>query len=305
MQQFSDGVAVITGGASGLGKAFSNHAAARGMKVVLADVQQDALDAAVKELRESGAEAIGVRTDVSKSADVQALADAAMTTYGQVNLLFNNAGVTAGGVVWENSEKDWDWLLGVNLHGVINGLRTFTPLMLHAAKSVPGYEGHIVNTASMAGLLAGVGSGIYSVSKHAVLALSEALYQDLNLVTERVRCSVLCPSYVPTSIGTSERNRPESLASDTPATPSQRVAKELSVDAIVNGPVSAERVAEITFEAIEQQRFYVYTHPDTLLAVRNRFDHIVVGLNPPLSFEGNPSRSARRTKLLNALKETA
>lgn len=305
MQQFSDGVAVITGGASGLGKAFSNHAAAKGMKIVLADVQQDALDAAVEQLRASGAQAIGIRTDVSNSGDVQALADAAMNAYGRVNLLFNNAGVTAGGVVWENSEKDWDWLLGVNLHGVINGLRAFTPLMLQSAQSDPQYEAHIVNTASMAGLLAGVGSGIYSVSKHAVLALSEALYQDLNLVTERVRCSVLCPSYVPTAIGSSERNRPDALASDTPLTPSQMVAKELSQNAIVNGPVSAERVAEITFEAIEKQQFYIYTHPDTLLAVRNRFDHIVDGLNPPLSFEGNPSRSARRTKLLSALRQPA
>lgn len=305
MQQFLGGVAVITGGASGLGKAFSHHASAQGMKIVLADVQQDALDSAVDELRADGAEAIGVRTDVSRAGDVQALAEAAMEAYGQVNLLFNNAGVTAGGVVWENSERDWDWLLGVNLHGVVNGLRAFTPLMLQSAQSNPDYEGHIINTASMAGLLAGVGSGIYSVSKHAVLALSEALYQDLNLLTERVRCSVLCPSYVPTAIGSSERNRPEALASDTPLTPSQKVAKELSQNAIVNGPVSAQRVAEITFEAIQNKQFYIYTHPDTLLAVRNRFDHIVDGRNPPLSFEGNPSRSARRTKLLSALQQSA
>src|SRR5690606_22303177 len=176
---------------------------------------------------------------------------------------------------------------------------------LQSAQSDLEYEGHIVNTASMAGLLAGVGSGIYSVSKHAVLALSEALYQDLNLVTERVRCSVLCPSYVPTAIGSSERNRPEALASDTPLTPSQKVAKELSQNAIVNGPVSAQRVEEITFEAIQNKQFYIYTHPDTLLAVRNRFDHIVDGRNPPLSFEGNPSRSARRTKLLSALQQSA
>lgn len=305
MQHFSSGVAVITGGGSGLGKAFSMYAAARGMKVVLGDIEQGALDATVSELRASGTQAIGVRTDVSKAADVQALADAAMNTYGKVNLLFNNAGVTAGGVVWENTEKDWDWLLGVNLHGVIHGLRIFTPLLLKSAATDPNYEGHIVNTASMAGLLAGVGSGIYSVSKHAVLALTEALYQDLNLLTEQVGCSVLCPSYVPTAIGNSDRNRPDSLSSNAPLTPSQRVAKELSKDAIVNGSVSANRVAEITFDAIEQQRFYIYTHPDTLLAVRNRFDHIVDQRNPPLSFEGNPSRSARRTRLLDALQQSS
>lgn len=303
MQNFSGGVAVITGGGSGLGKAFSIFAAARGMKVVLADVQQDALDAAVSELRGSGADAIGVRTDISKATEVQALADAAMNTFGKVNLLFNNAGVTAGGLVWENTEKDWNWLMGVNLYGVIHGLRTFTPLMLQSAASDPNYQGHIINTASMAGLLAGVASGIYSVSKHAVIAVSEALYQDLDLVTDQVHCSVLCPSYVPTAIGNSERNRPDALSSDAPLTPAQRVAKQISKDSIVAGPVSASRVAEITFDSIERQIFYIYTHPDTLLAVRNRFDNIVAQLNPPLSFEGNPTRSARRTKLIEALRQ--
>lgn len=302
MQNFSDGVAVITGGGSGLGKAFSMAAASRGMKIVIADVQLDTLDKAVSELRERGTEVIGVRTDVSKSADVQALADAAMDTFGKVNLLFNNAGVTASGLVWENTERDWEWLLGVNLYGVIHGLRIFTPLMLQAAKADPNYQGHIVNTASMAGLLAGVGSGIYSVSKHAVLGLSEALYQDLNLLTEQISCSVLCPSYVPTAIGNSERNRPQALAATGPLTPAQLVAKQISQESIVTGSVTAEHVAQLTFDAIERQCFYVYTHPDTLLAVRNRFDNIVAQKNPPLSFEGNAKRSSRRTRLMEVLR---
>ena len=173
MKQFAGGVAVITGGASGFGKEFAKIGAGLGMKLVLADIQQDALDAAVAEFSAQGVEVIGLRVDVSKVEDVQALADAAIKAFGKVNLLFNNAGVGAGGLIWENTERDWDWVLGVNLHGVIHGVRIFTPLMLEAAKKDPSYEGHIVNTASMAGLLNAPAMGIYNVSKHAVVALSE------------------------------------------------------------------------------------------------------------------------------------
>ncbi len=305
MKVFSGGVAVITGGGSGLGKAFAHRAADQGMKLVLADVQQNAMDATLAELRAKGAEAIGLRTDVSNPAQVQALADAAMQAYGKVNLLFNNAGVTAGGLVWENSNEDWNWLLGVNLFGVINGLRAFTPLMLASAKADASYEGHIVNTASMAGLLAGVASGIYAVSKHAVVALSECLYQDLDLLTQQVHCSVLCPSYVPTSIGQSERNRPDALASSSPLTATQALAKQISNDSIVAGPVSASEVAQITFEAIEKEQFYIYTHPGTMTAVKNRFEHLLEQRNPPLSFEGNPVRIARRAKFVEVLRQSA
>ena len=193
MKQFAGGVAVITGGASGFGKEFAKIGAGLGMKLVLADIQQDALDAAVAEFKAQGVDVVGLRVDVSKVEDVQALADLAIKTFGKVNLLFNNAGVGSGGLIWENTERDWDWVLGVNLHGVIHGVRIFTPLMLEAAKKDPSYEGHIVNTASMAGLLNAPAMGIYNVSKHAVVALSESLYQDLSLVTEQVHCSVLCP----------------------------------------------------------------------------------------------------------------
>jgi NAD(P)-dependent dehydrogenase (short-subunit alcohol dehydrogenase family) len=303
MKQFTGAVAVVTGGGSGLGKAFAQEAALRGMKVVIADIQQDVLEQTVAELNANGVETIGVKTDVSKASDLQALADTTLQHFGKVNLLFNNAGVTASGLVWENTERDWDWLLGVNLFGVIHGLRIFTPLMLAAAKADPHYEGHIVNTASMAGLLAGVGSGIYSVSKHAVLGLSEALYQDLNLLTEQLSCSVLCPSYVPTAIGESERNRPASLAADGPLTATQRIAKQISQESIDTGPVTAKYVADLTFEAIEKQTFYVYSHPETLLAVKNRFDNIVTQQNPPLTFEGNAKRSSRRTRLMEALRQ--
>lgn len=195
MKQMKGGVAVITGGGSGLGKAIAEAAARREMKLVLADVQADVLEQSVQELRSQGADVIGVVTDVSVASAVQTLADQAEQHFGPVNLLFNNAGVAAGGLVWESTEKDWEWLLGVNLKGVVNGVNCFTPRMLAAAAADQGYQGCIVNTASMAGLLTAPGMGIYSVSKHAVLALSECLYHDLALVGRQLQTAVLCPSY--------------------------------------------------------------------------------------------------------------
>ena len=170
---------------------------------------------------EQGADAVGIVIDVSDASAVDQLAQAAMDRFGQVHLLFNNAGVTAGGLVWENTEKDWDWLLGINLKGVVNGVRSFTPKMLAAAASDKAYEGCVVNTASLAGILAGPGMGIYSVSKHAVVALSECLHYDLQLVSPQVRAAVLCPSYVPTAIGNSDRNRPTHLLNEKPPTKAQ------------------------------------------------------------------------------------
>lgn len=302
MKEFEQRVAVVTGAASGLGLEFARSAARRRMKLVLADVQQESLDTAVGQLRAEGADAIGVRTDVSRAADVQALADAAIAAFGKVHLLFNNAGVTSGGLVWESSERDWDWVLGVNLQGVIHGVRIFTPLMLAAASSDPGYEGHIVNTASMAGLLVAPAMGIYSVSKHAVVALSEALYHDLGLVTDQVHCSVLCPSYVPTNIGNSDRNRPQALANEAPLTPSQTAARAISLNSINNGNLSAEQVSELTFDAVAQRLFPVFPHPQALPSVRQRLETFVAQRNPARSFEGNPEKNARRERLLEALR---
>jgi NAD(P)-dependent dehydrogenase (short-subunit alcohol dehydrogenase family) len=193
MKNFKDKVAVITGGASGLGREFANAAAGLGMKLILADVQQDALDQAKAELEARGAAVLALRCDVRKSEQVQALADAAMERFGAVHLVFNNAGVGSGGLIWENSEADWEWVLGVNVWGVIHGVRIFTRLMLECAKRDPRYEGHIVNTASMAGLLNAPTMGVYNVSKHAVVSLSESLYHDLQLVEAPIGASVLCP----------------------------------------------------------------------------------------------------------------
>ncbi|HCE07548.1 MAG TPA: hypothetical protein DEQ40_02895, partial [Oxalobacteraceae bacterium] len=167
MKNFKDKVAVITGAGSGFGREFALIGARLGMKLVLADVQQDALDKVKVELEAQGAQVLAMRCDVRHAEEVQALADATMAKFGAVHLVFNNAGVGAGGLVWENTQADWEWVLGVNLWGVIHGVRIFTPLMLECAKKDAAYEGHIVNTASMAGLLNAPNMGIYNVSKHA------------------------------------------------------------------------------------------------------------------------------------------
>jgi NAD(P)-dependent dehydrogenase (short-subunit alcohol dehydrogenase family) len=288
MKQFEGKVAVITGGASGFGKEFARIGAQLGMKLVLADVQEDALDTTVAEFKAQGVQVIGLRTDVSKAEQVQALADATMTAFGEVHLLFNNAGVGAGGLLWENTEKDWEWVLGVNLYGVIHGVRIFTPLMLAAAQKDPSFRGHIVNTASMAGLLNPPAMGVYNVSKHAVVSLSESLYQDLSLVTEQVHCSVLCPYFVPTGISQSQRNRPAGLSNDAPPTRSQLVSQALSDKAVNSGKVTAADVAQMTFDAIRDESFYIYSHPQALATVRHRMEDIVNQRNPGDPFGDKP-----------------
>ncbi|MCY1282859.1 SDR family mycofactocin-dependent oxidoreductase [compost metagenome] len=288
MKDFSGRVAVITGAASGFGKAFAKRGAALGMKLVLADIQAEALDATVAELRASGAAVIGVRTDVSQAEQIQALADAAIAEFGTVHLLFNNAGVLAGGLVWENSEKDWDWVLGVNVRSVIHGVRIFTPLMLAAAAADPDYQGHIVNTASMAGLLNAPTLGAYSLSKQAVVSLSESLYHDLALVSAQVHCSVLCPYFVPTGISQSARNRPQELANAVGLTRSQAIALAQNQKATGSAKVSAEQIAELTFAAIRQGSFYIYSHPHAMGSVRERFEAIVEQRNPPDPYAERP-----------------
>ncbi|QUN31626.1 SDR family oxidoreductase (plasmid) [Cupriavidus sp. KK10] len=288
MDKFRDQVAVITGGASGFGKEFARLGASLGMKLVLADIEQGALDATVAELQATGAAVIARRTDVSKAADVQALADAAVAAFGQVNLLFNNAGVAPGGLVWESTEQDWNWALGVNLHGAIHGLRVFTPLMLAAAQADPGYRGHIVNTASMAGLTAAPTFGLYCVSKQAVVALSETLFHDLGLVSEQVKCSVLCPSFVATGINRSQRNRPADGGSATAMSRSQLAAQAMLDRGIAGATISAEDVARITFDAIRDDRFYIFPQPQSLATVQPRFDDILGMHNPRDPFGGHP-----------------
>ncbi len=286
MKVFKDRVAVITGGGSGFGREFALIGARLGMKLVLADVQQDALDKVKAELEALGAEVLAVRCDVRYAEQVQALADATMARFGAVHLLFNNAGVGSGGLIWENTQADWEWVLGVNLWGVIHGVRIFTNLMLECAKKDPHYEGHIVNTASMAGLLNAPTMGIYNVSKHAVVSLSETLFQDLDLAQAPIGASVLCPYFVPTGISQSQRNRPDDVASTT-ATASQKAAQVMSDKAVSSGKVTAQEVAENTFNAIRDGQFYIYSHPSALGNVQERMEDIITQRNP-----GDPYKAA-------------
>lgn len=279
MKNFKNRVTVITGAASGFGREFATIAAALGMRLVLADVQQDALDTAAAELRAQGADVLSMLCDVRKADDVQALADATMARFGAVHLVFNNAGVGSGGLIWENTQADWEWVLGVNLWGVIHGVRIFTNLMLECAKIDPEFEGHIVNTASMAGLLNAPTMGVYNVSKHAVVSLTETLYQDLKLVEAPIGASVLCPYFVPTGISQSHRNRPDDVKAG-PVTSSQRASQSMSNKAVSSGKISAAEVAQWTFDAIRDEKFYIYSHPGALGNVQQRMEEVVAQKNP-------------------------
>ena len=289
MQNFAGKVAVITGAGSGFGREFARVGVKLGLRMVLADVQEDALRETYADVTAAGAEAIMQQVDVSKSDEIEALARTTVNTYGLVHLLFNNAGVGgSGGLLWENSERDWTWVLGVNLWGVIHGVRVFTPLMLEAAKRDPDYRGHIVNTASMAGMLNAPLMGSYNVSKHAVVSLTETLYQDLALVSEQVHCSVLCPYFVPTGISHASRNRPEALKNEVPKTLSQQVAQALGEKAVKSGKVSAEQVAGFVFDAIKSESFYIYSHPHALAPVHARFKDVTTPRNPSDPYAERP-----------------
>lgn len=289
MTAHSAGVAVITGAASGFGLEASRIAAARGMKIVMADVQADALELAVHEVRGRGAEVLGHRLDVSKAEEVEALGAATLARFGAPTLVFNNAGVGGGGLIWEHSVKDWEWVIGVNLMGVAHGVRVFTPMMLAAAAADPDWHGHIVNTASMAGMLNAPNMGVYNVSKHAVVALSETLYQDLSLVSDQVHAHVLCPFFVPTGITESARNRPRDLSDVShKATRSQLIAQAMSEKAVSSGKLTAAQVAQFVFDAIDAKRFYIFSHPKALGTVQTRLEDVMLLRNPSDPFKDRP-----------------
>ena len=301
MKSFEGRTAVITGAGSGFGLEVSRLAAGKGMRLVLADVQQDALDRAAAEMKALGADVLAARVDVSKADQVEALGAATLARFGAPHLVFNNAGIGAGGLIWENTLKDWEWVLGVNVMGVVHGVRVFTPMMLEAAGKDPAWEGHIVNTASMAGLLNAPNMGVYNVSKHAVVALSETLYQDLRLVTEQVSASVLCPFFVPTGITESDRNRPDALR-DAAAKPtkSQMIGKAMSEKAVSSGKVTAAQVAAFVMEAVANDRFYIYSHPKSLASVQTRLEDIVQSRNPTDPFAARPEIAASLKAALRA-----
>lgn len=303
MQAFANKVAVITGAASGFGREFAEVAAERGMRLVLADVQQEQLDEVSQSLRARGVQVLARLCDVRHAEQVQALADACMQEYGAVHLVFNNAGVGCGGLIWENTIADWEWVLGVNLWGVIHGVRIFTPLMLACAKQDPQYEGHIVNTASMAGLLNAPTMGVYNVSKHAVVSLSETLYQDLQLISAPIGSSVLCPYFVPTGISHSHRNRPQDLKNDTGPTASQLVSQAMTEKAVSSGKLSARDVADKTFAAITAGQFYIYSHESALDGVKTRMEDVLGGKNPADPYAATPQVGERlRQKMQELMK---
>ena len=276
MQDFQGKTAVITGGASGIGFAMAELFAEQGMNIVIADIEPSALDAAVLKLREKGAECLGVVTDVSRAQDVQQLAEQAADTFGGIHIACNNAGVFAGGLLWEESVADYQWMMDVNIWGVIHGIRTFVPMMIEQDSDC-----HIVNTASMAALTAMPYSGIYHMTKHAVLGMSESLYHELSLHSPRVKVSVLCPEMIKTGIAESERNRPDKYSRDGDIVESD--ARKLVMDSINQGVaagIGPETMARRVLEAIREERFYILSDEAWRASANTRLDDIREARNP-------------------------
>ena len=273
MKELKGKVAAVTGAASGLGRSMALAFAGEGMDLALADVDEVNLSTVQEEVMAKGVRAITLKVDVSQAAQVEGLRDQALTRLGGVHVVCNNAGVSPLGAVWENSVADWQWILGVNLWGVIHGVRAFAPHLIAQD------EGHIVNTASVAGLISPPGSGAYNVTKHAVVALSETLQHDLRERNSRVGVSVLCPAYVPTRITESERNRPRELAASEKS--KETLAREAMLKkAVTSGKVSADQVARAVVAAIKDERFYILTHPRIKGAIQARMEDILQGRAP-------------------------
>ena len=276
MKEFKGKVAVVTGAASGIGRAIAERLAVEGMKVVLADVEQGSLSKAEAEMKAGGASVMAVPADVSKGEDVEALARKTVDAFGAVHVLCNNAGVAVGGLSWERTAADWEWGLGVNLWGVIHGIRVFVPIML-----AQGTEGHVVNTASMAGLVSMPLSSIYNVSKHGIVTLSETLHHELALSGAKVKVSVLCPGWVNTQLMDSERNRPHGLLNDPPQEINPVAeAFQGTVRQLLATGLTTEAVADHVFNAVRDEKFYILTHPDMKEAIRTRMETILEERNP-------------------------
>jgi NADP-dependent 3-hydroxy acid dehydrogenase YdfG len=282
MKDFKDKVAVITGAASGIGRGIAERCAQEGMKVVITDVEKEALGQTAREMKAAGATVLPLLTDVSKKRDVENLARKTLNRYGAVHLLFNNAGVTTGTVIWESTVADWKWVLGVNLWGVIHGIQVFVPIMLKQDT-----ECHIVNTASMAALISYPGRGIYTVSKHAVLSLSEKLYHELSWQGAKIKVSVLLPGSVKTRIMEADRNRPAGLRDDSgeekKLSSGYEALNYMGRLALESG-IPPQQVADCVFSAIREDKFYIITHPEMKPLVQMRADDILRERNPTNPF---------------------
>ncbi len=288
MEEFEGKVAVITGAASGIGLALARRAAREGMNLVLADIDAATLERAAATLDVPPARVLCVPTDVRHANAVTALADAAYARFGAVHLLCNNAGVAGGGATWEVDPSVWEWVLGVNLMGVVHGLRSFTPRIIASG------GGHIVNTASMAGLTSPAFMSPYNVSKHAVVTMSESMYVELEMLHPEVGISVLCPGWVQTRIHQADRNQPDDVAAAVEAaaadaTPGPVSAEDLKemIDGFIAEGLRPSVVAQMVLEAIEQRRFYVLTHPEWQSMVSDRVDRMLSGENPSMALPGN------------------
>ena len=273
MNELQGKVAVVTGAASGIGRAVAERCAAAGMKVVRADVEEPALVKAEDEMRTAGADVEAVRTDVSRQEDVDELARRAVARFGAVHLVHNNAGVAVGGPIWQNTLEDWRWILGVNLLGVVHGIRSFVPLMLQQ-----GGPAHVVNTASAAGLTSPPFLGAYNVTKHGVVALSETLARDLAMQQAQIKVSVLCPGFVDTGIFDSHRNRPDELRNAEDATGGMPAG----ASAFLQGSMPPAVVAGHVLDAVQEERFYILPHDEVLGGVRNRMTDILENRYPTL-----------------------
>lgn len=278
MKEFKEKVAVITGAASGIGKAIAERAAQAGMKLVLADVDAAGLDKVVAEFSQKGCEAVGLRTDVSRESEVMALADLAFERFGKVHLLVNNAGVAATNTAWTAPQSEWDRVMGINLYGVTNGLRAFVPRMLEANE-----EGHIVNTASAAGLIPAPSFASYNASKFAVVAVSEGLHHDLSLRKTKLGVSVLCPEWVKTSIHTSVQHEPDAKLTAARQADPVLMSITSTVSSAVETGISPDEVADKVFAAVQAKQFYIITHQKTTLpAVEKRMQDMLQGRNPSM-----------------------
>lgn len=291
MNDLDGRVAVITGAAGGFGMAFASEAWKRGMRLVLADIEKEPLQRLEADLVAKGAQVLAQTCDVRLAGSLAALADAATERFGTVHLLINNAGVGSRGFVWESTDDDWNWVLDVNLKGPVQGIRAFLPKMLAQANRNPLYRGHVLNVASMAGLVNVPLLGPYNVSKHAVVSLSETLYHELRLCEAPIGVSVLCPHFVATGIGNSERNRPD-MRSGADLTVSQQLAQQMLDKALTASTTTCEDIARLAFDGIQEEQFYVFSHGDVLETAATRFNDILSQGAPTDPYESLPSVQA-------------